>query len=349
MRVVVVGATGNVGTSLVRALAEEPLVESVVGLARRQPDWQAPKARWACADMTTDELVPHFQGADVVVHLAWLFQPTHDPATTWGVNVVGSERVFRAVRDAEVPALVYASSVGAYSPGPKDRAVDETWPTHGWPTGGYTREKAYVERLLDAFERRHPDVRVVRLRPGFIFKRTSASQQRRLFAGPLLPNRLVRRDRIPVVPDTPTLRFQALHAADAGEAYRLAVVRPVRGAFNVAADPVLDPARLAELLGARTVRVPRPALRAALAAAWWLHLVPASPYLFDAVVRLPIMDTARARSELGWSPRHSALDAMREFLEGLRGGAGMDTPPLAADAGGPGRVREIATGVGERP
>jgi UDP-glucose 4-epimerase len=349
MRVVVVGATGNVGTSLVRSLAEEPLVESVVGLARRQPAWQAPKARWATADMTTDDLVPHFQGADVVVHLAWLFQPTHDPATTWGVNVVGSERVFRAVHDAEVPALVYASSVGAYSPGPKDRAVDESWPTHGWPTGGYTREKAYVERLLDAFERRHPDVRVVRLRPGFIFKRTSASQQRRLFAGPLLPNQLVRRDWVPVVPDTPTLRFQALHAADAGEAYRLAAVRPVQGAFNVAADPVLDPPCLAELLGARTVRVPRPALRAALAAAWRLHLVPASPYLFDAVVRLPIMDTTRARAELGWSPRHSALDAMREFLEGLRAGAGMETPPLAADAGGPGRVREIASGVGERP
>jgi UDP-glucose 4-epimerase len=97
------------------------------------------------------------------------------------------------------------------------------------------------------------------------------------------------------------------------------------------------------------VRVPRPALRAALAAAWRLHLVPASPYLFDAVVRLPIMDTARARAELGWAPRHSALDAMREFLEGLRAGAGMETPPLAADAGGPGRVREIASGVGERP
>jgi UDP-glucose 4-epimerase len=349
MRVVVVGATGNVGTSLVRSLGEEPAVESVLGLARRQPTWQAPKTRWVTADMTTDDLVPHFQGADVVVHLAWLFQPTHDPATTWGANVVGSERVFRAVHDAEVPALVYASSVGAYSPGPKDRPVDETWPTHGWPTGGYTREKAYVERLLDAFERRHPDVRVVRLRPGFIFKRTSASQQRRLFAGPLLPNRLVRRDWIPVVPDTPTLRFQALHATDAAQAYRLAAVRAVRGAFNIAADPVLDPARLAELLGARTVRVPRPALRAALAAAWRLHLVPASPYLFDAVVRLPIMDTTRARTELGWSPRHSALDAVREFLDGLRAGAGMDTPPLAADAGGPGRVREIAPGVGERP
>jgi UDP-glucose 4-epimerase len=349
MRVVVVGATGNVGTSLVQSLGEEPAVESVVGLARRHPAWQAPKTRWATVDMVADDLVPHFRGADAVVHLAWLFQPTHDPATTWCVNVVGSERVFEAVRQAEVPALVYASSVGAYSPGPKDRPVDETWPTHGWPTGGYTREKAYVERLLDAFERRHPAVRVVRLRPGFIFKQGSASQQRRLFGGPLLPNRLVRRDWVPVVPDTPALRFQALHAADAGEAYRLAVVRPVHGAFNVAADPVLDARRLAELLDARTVRVPTPALRAALAAAWRLHLVPASPYLFDAVVRLPIMDTTRARTELGWTPRHSALDAMREFLEGLRKGAGMETPPLAADAGGPGRAREIASGVGERP
>jgi nucleoside-diphosphate-sugar epimerase len=152
MRVVVVGATGNVGTSLVQSLAEEPAVSSVLGLARRLPAWQAPKTEWATADMSRDDLVPRFRSADVVVHLAWLFQPTHDPVTTWRVNVVGSSRVFQAVRQAEVPALVYASSVGAYSPGPKDRPVDESWPTHGWPTGAYSREKAYVERLLDAFE-----------------------------------------------------------------------------------------------------------------------------------------------------------------------------------------------------
>ena len=82
-----------------------------------------------------------------------------------------------------MPALVYASSVGAYSPGPKDRAVDEGWPTHGWPGASYTREKAYLERVLDAFEARHPGVRVVRMRPGFIFKRESAHEQRRIFGG----------------------------------------------------------------------------------------------------------------------------------------------------------------------
>jgi UDP-glucose 4-epimerase len=127
------------------------------------------------------------------------------------------------------------------------------------------------------------------------------------------------------------------------------VIRPVRGAFNVAADPVIDPQRLAELLGARTVRLPTSALRAGLAAAWRLHLVPASPYLFDAVLRLPLMDTTRARTELGWWPQHSSLDAMREFLEGLQAGAGMDTPPLSPASGGPLRTREITTGVGQRP
>jgi UDP-glucose 4-epimerase len=349
VRVVVVGATGNVGTSLIQSLARAPEVTSVLGLARRLPRWQAEKTDWAAADVADDDLVPHLRGADVVVHLAWIFQPTHDPIATWRVNVLGSVRVFRAVAEAGVPALVCASSVGAYSPGSKDTAVDESWPTHGWPTAAYSREKAYVERVLDAFERENTERRVVRLRPGFIFKRESAAEQRRLFAGPFLPGRLVRPGLVPVVPDLPGLRLQVLHSADAGEAYRLAVTRPVRGAFNIAADPVLDPQHLAEIFGARVVRTPTPALRAALAAAWHLHVLPVAPQLFDTVLRLPLMDTSRARTELGWTPEHSSLDAIRAFLDGLRESAGMDTPPLAPKAGGRFREREIKTGVGEKP
>jgi UDP-glucose 4-epimerase len=349
VRIVITGATGNVGTSVIESLAEDADVTSVLGLARRLPTWQAPKTRWAQADVAQDDLLPHLRGADALVHLAWLFQPTHDPATTWRSNVEGSIRVFDAAAEAGVRTVVYASSVGAYSPGPKDRAVDESWPTHGWPSAGYTREKAYVERVLDTFELGHPDTRVVRLRPGFIFKRESAAEQRRLFAGPLLLQGLARPGLIPVVPDMPGLRFQALHSADAGQAYRLAVTRDVRGAFNLAAEPVIDAAQLAELLGARTVSVPTGPVRAALAAAWRLHLLPASPHLFDAVLRLPIMDTTRARTELGWSPRHTALEAIQALLDGLRSGADMDTPPLAHHAGGPGRLREFLTGVGQRP
>jgi nucleoside-diphosphate-sugar epimerase len=340
MRIVIVGATGNVGTSVLRALAADSAVTSVLGVARRTPDWEVGKGEWAAADIATDELTPLFHGADAVMHLAWAFQPTHDPAATWETNVLGSSRLFDAVAEAGVPALVYASSVGAYSPGPKDRAVDESWPTHGWPGTPYTREKAYVERMLDGFEARHPDCRVVRLRPGFIFKREAAQEQRRIFGGPLVPNADIR--RLPVVPDIPDLRFQVVSTPDAAEAYRLAVLREVRGAFNIAADPVIGTPELAELLDARPVRVPASVVRAALSAGWHLNLIPASPGLFDAVLRLPIMDTTRARTELGWEPRQSATEALEELLTGLREREDLPTPPLAARTGD--RLRELLTG-----
>ena len=343
MRIVITGATGNVGTSTVRALAADPAVTSLLCLARRTPDLRAPgspaKVEWARADITETDLVPLFRDADAVIHLAWAFQPTHDAAATWRTNVTGSTRVFTAVAEAGVPALVHASSVGAYSPGPKDRPVDETWPTDGWPGASYTREKAYLERVLDAFEARHPGCRVVRLRPGFIFKREAAQEQRRIFGGPLVPNLDAR--RLPVVPDVPGLRFQVLATEDAAEAYRLAALGPARGAFNIAAEPPIGTPELAELLDARPVRVPSALVRTAVAAGWHLNLVPASPGLFDAVLRLPIMDTARAHAELGWAPRRSAAEALQEFFTGLAAGEGMATPPLAARTGG--RVREFLT------
>jgi hypothetical protein len=81
----------------------------------------------------------------------------------------------------------------------------------------------------------------------------------------LLANKLVQSDLLPVIPDLPGLRFQALHSLDAAHAYRLAILRPVSGAFNIAADPVLDARTLGELFGARPVRLPAWPVRAAVA------------------------------------------------------------------------------------
>lgn len=268
-RIVVTGATGNVGTSLVSLLAQDSEVGSVVGLARRIPDWSPARTQWTAVDLASQgtDLAGTFEGADAVVHLAWAFQPTHDPATTWRTNVLGSMRVFEAVAAAKVPALVHASSVGAYSPGPKEHAVDESWPTHGWPDAAYCREKAYLERALDSFEHEHPGVRVVRMRPAFLFKRESASEQRRIFGGRFLPGSLARPELLPFLPDIPGLRVQALHTDDAARAYRLAVHSEVRGAFNLASEPPVDARMLAGMLGARPVRLPRTAARSAIAAA----------------------------------------------------------------------------------
>jgi UDP-glucose 4-epimerase len=348
MRIVVVGASGNVGTSVLDALAADPDVESVTGIARRRPKLEVPKTDWAVADVWSDELVPHFEGADAVVHLAWAIQPSRDQDALRHTNVDGSARVFDATVRAKVPVLVYASSVGAYSAGPKDRSVDESWPTEGIPTSFYARHKAAVERQLDEFEAAHEGIRVVRLRPALIFKREAASEIRRYFAGPLLPSRLVRGGLIPVIPDIPRLRFQAVHADDVAQAYRLAIKRDVRGAFNIAAEPVLDPKRLANLLGARRIKVPPGVLRTGADLTWRLRLQPTPPGWLDMALAVPIMDTARAWTELGWSPMVSATDALRELLDGIRSRRGLPTPPLDPGAGGPLRVRELATGVGGR-
>jgi UDP-glucose 4-epimerase len=348
MRVAVTGATGNVGTSLLTALAGDDAVDEIVGIARRRPGISFPRTRWVCADVTRDDLVGAFRGADAVVHLAWLIQPSHDRETTRAVNVEGSRRVFDAAAAAGVPALVYASSVGAYSPGPKDRRVDESWPTDGIPTSFYSRDKAQVESILDSFELANPDMRVVRLRPGLIFKGDAASGIRRLFAGPLLPTPLLRRRLIAVVPALERLRFQALHSLDVGEAYRLAVLRDVRGAFNVAAEPVLDPVELGRLLGARPVAVPERALRAAVTASWRLRLQPTPPGWLDLALGVPLMDTTRAREELRWSPAHTSGEALLELIDGMRRGNGLDTAPLAPGGAGPLRAREFLTGVGGR-
>jgi UDP-glucose 4-epimerase len=349
VRVVVVGASGNVGTSVLRALADEPGVDSILGLARRIPEAEFPKTEWRQADIAHTPLRPHLQGADAVIQLAWLIQPGRDKQRLHEVNVEGSARVFTAAAAAGVGTLVYASSVGAYAPGPKDCRVDESWPTTGIKTSFYSRHKAEVERLLDRFEDEHPATRVVRLRPGLIFKREAASGIRRLFAGPLLPNALVQPRLIPVVPAHPRLVFQAVHSHDVGQAYRLALMREeTRGAFNIAAEPVLDPQELGRVLGARPVRVPGALLRGGAAFSYRLRLQPSEPGWVDMGLGVPLMDVSRARSELGWSAQRSAAEALLDLIEGIHEGAGLETPPLEPGGAGPLRAREFASGVGAR-
>ncbi len=165
-----------------------------------------PQATFTVADTTTDDFRPIVRGADAVIHLSWLFQPTHRPEVTWKNNVLGAISVFEAAAAEKVPALIYSSSVAAYSPGSSTDRVTEDWPTHGWPGAAYPREKSYLERFLDTLELRAPEMRIVRMRPYFIFKRESATSQRRLFVGPLLPGNLLRSGLLPVMPLVEDLR-----------------------------------------------------------------------------------------------------------------------------------------------
>jgi nucleoside-diphosphate-sugar epimerase len=290
-------------------------------------------------------------GAEALVHLAWRFHPTRNRRETWRSNVVGGLRMFDAARRAGVSTIVYASSVGAYSPADPsapDARVDEQWPTHALPTAAYGTQKSYLERALDAFELANPQTRVVRLRSAFVFQRAAAPEQRRIFAGPFVPGALIAAGRLPLLPLPRGLRLQTVHADDLADAYVAALLTPVSGAFNVAAEPVVGADELAMVLDARVVEAPPRLMRAGMAAAFHARLLPAEPGLLELAQSLPVMATTRARVELGWSPRHSSVDALGEFVRGLHPAEGGPTPPLDAHAGGPLRIRELATGVGQR-
>ena len=150
------------------------------------------------------------------------------------------------------------------------------------------------------------------------------------------------------MPDVPGLRFQAVHSLDVGEAYRLSLLSDVGGAFNIAADPPIGTPELAALFRARPLPLSPRVLRAGAAFTYAMRLQPTEPGWVDMALTVPLIDTARARTELGWTPRHGSIDALRELLEGMRTGADYATPPLARSTGARLRIRRFLTSVGRR-
>jgi len=338
MRIAVIGATGNVGTAVLSRLqraADGGEGLSITGIARTLPDTgRFPYAGvdWQALDIGTDEgrdaLTAALSGVDAVVHLAWAIQPNRDERAMYRTNVTGTANALRAAGVAGVRQFVCASSVGAYSPSDKTVRRGESWPTGGIRSSHYSRHKADQERLLDAFERDYPGIAVARLRPGLIFQGQAGSEIGRYFLGPFVPKILLGGLPLPLLPIPASFIFQAVHAEDVADAFWRVVAQHASGAFNIAAEPELTPARIADLLGARRViGLPVRVLRLLVGASWALGVQRTDPGWIDLASGSPVMDTTRARTELGWEPNRSSRDALAEVLAGLRRGAGRGGSP----------------------
>ncbi|MDR6504946.1 NAD-dependent epimerase/dehydratase family protein [Arthrobacter oryzae] len=340
MRIAIVGASGNAGAALLRRLQQQrerhPDSLELVGISRRLPDRSAAPyggVEWHALDITDDDGGPlraALAGVDAVVHLAWILQPNHDLAALHRTNVTGTANVLRAAREAGVGQVVCASSVGAYSSSAKEPRRTEEWPATGIPASHYSRHKAEQEDLLDRFEAENPAIAVARLRPALIFQSSAGSEIGRYFLGRLIPRLLPGQIRLPLLPIPAELVFQAVHADDAADAYWRILDRRAAGPFNVAAEPVVTPMELARLIHARRwLPIPLRFLRAAVDLSWRLRLQPTDAGWIAMAEGAPIMDTGRAREVLGWEPRVSSLDAIRQVLEGLGSGRGnTGSPPL---------------------
>ncbi len=341
MRIVITGASGNVGSALLRRLAEDG-THDLVGVVRRRPDDVAPFAgvQWATLDLSREEdaaaLTVVCADADAVVHLAWGFQPTHREDYLAEVGVGGTRRVIEAVTAARVPHLVHMSSVGAYSPRRDDSPVDESWPTQGVPTSMYSRHKAAAERLLDRLEAEDTGTVVSRIRPGIVGQRRAGSALLRYGVPALFPAALL--DHVPVVPLDRGLAIPMVHADDVADAVARVLESRLPGALNVAADPAITADDIAAALDARLVHVPAAAVRAAVSLSWHARLQQLDAGWVDLAYAVPLMDTSRAESELGWSPAKDAVSVLAETLSGMRQAAADRSPVL--------RPRSVVGGLG---
>lgn len=333
MRVVVTGASGNVGTALLRVLRADGC--EIVGIARRAPDPACEPysaARWVSCDIgaagSVETLRAACAGADALVHLAWAIHPRRGDPPMRRTNETGTENVLRAAAETAVPHFVAASSCAAYTPADRWRRVSEEWQRSGVPGSAYSASKARLERRLDRFEASNPEIRTARIRPCGIAQAESAAELADWILPPWLPRWLLGRRLLPV-PLWRDFRLQLVHSSDVAAAIGRIVRHRAAGAFNLAAEPTLHADALATTFGGFRLPTPRAALHAAAWPGWWTGLQPLHPGWLALADRACLLDSSKARGELGWSPRFGAHEVCAELVSAMRAGRIGHSSPLA--------------------
>jgi nucleoside-diphosphate-sugar epimerase len=324
LTVAVTGPTGTFGSGLVPLLEADDRIGRVIGIARRPFDpaergWT--KMEYRRGDVRDPAALREaFTGADVVVHLAFMITGNAPRATTRAINVDGTLNVFRAAADTGARRFVYASSVAAYGwHADNPDLIPESWPVRPASRLFYAQEKAELEELLDGEAQNSPGLALYLLRPPVVLG-PNAVGAKDVLPGPLAPlgRRLFGRPRklpVPVPVVVPELPMQFIHEEDVGRALLLCVVGAgPPGAYNIAGDGVLTAADVAREFGALPLAIPAaPAQWAARAASRLPFLPPAGEWV-ESVTRPSIMDTSRAKRDLGWQPRYTGLEALRDTL-----------------------------------
>jgi UDP-glucose 4-epimerase len=306
MKVAVTGSAGYLGQLVLRALDDDPAVESLLGLDVRPSELTSPKLTHRFADVRTADFRRHFEGCDVVYHLAFIVQPPKGMSmdTIEEINVDGSRRVFDGAVAAGVPKIVCASSTAAYGAHPDNpTGLTEDFPLRPNPDWYYSRTKGLVERMLDTLQRAHPDLVIVRFRPCIFIGPTTDNTLGKMFAAPLMflvrPNDLV----------------DLCWDADVVEAFRLGLHHDRSDTFNLTGADPRPIKEYAALLGKHVVPVPEGLFLALVRAGNALGLVPQADLDWArAMVGGAInASSARAREQLGWRPRYAAAGTALAF------------------------------------
>ncbi len=327
LTVAVTGPTGEIGRPLMALLERTAEVGRVVGMARRPFDPSAEgwsKVEYRRGDVTNaGDVAALVDGADAVVHLAFIIMASGDSRA---INLEGSRTVFQAAVDAGVPRLVYASSVAAYGfHADQPARLTEDLPPRGTEAHPYSAQKAEVEGLLtEVISGGATEAWIFRpcivagpeaplLVDGIPFVRWGAMLPGAVRA---LAGRVP--GLAPVLPD-PGVPFQLVHHDDVAAALVAAILgRGEPGVYNLAGDGEVTVTELAHALGYHAVPVPAIAVDATAQVVARLPLLPPEASWIEAFRTPVLMDTTKARRNLGWAPEHDAHATLRAVVGGVR-------------------------------
>lgn len=292
MRIAITGGSGQLGTLVLRRLADDRAVKEVVAVDLRPPLIVSGKIRCVTADIR-DKALP-LAGCDALIHLAFLVAKRGQRALQDDVNVNGSRNVFAQAVQQGVKRLLYASSVAAYGvvPGLPVPVVEDT-PRTRQPGFWYACAKFDVEAFLDTLPQ---DVSVARIRPAILIGRRMDHQLGAAMRRGWFPDG----GSMPVVWDE-----------DVADAFMLALRSGARGAFNVAAGEPLPARELAKAAGLRHLKLPTAPFKALEKLVSGLGLLPPVDPGWLARANFPLVySSEKARRELGWKPRFGTSRAV---------------------------------------
>lgn len=286
--------------------ADDKLKYHVIGVDAEPPDPEIKDLDFIQADIRNPLLVDLLreEEVDAVCHMVFM-DSTRPSETAFDVNVIGTMKVLGACAEAGVRKVVLKSSTAVYGAHPENSAyLSEQHPLRGSRAYGFTRDMMEIEAFCNGFRRQVPDMVLTTLRFPSIVGPTVDSPMTRFLREPWTPV-LLGFDPL----------MQVVHERDVVEALVYAMLNDVSGVFNIAAEGILPLSRLMGLAG----KLPVPIVH--LFAYWGAQVLGSSglrvaryvPMELD-YIRYPwVGDLTKMREELGFTPRYTAEEVLREF------------------------------------
>jgi UDP-glucose 4-epimerase len=309
-RVLITGADGFLGRSLVTAMAQSGRFAAIVASDVRQ----VPVARrldgveYVALDVRDARLgeILAAHHIDTVVHLASIVTPSKESNREfeYSVDVLGTRNVLEACVARGVQQLVVSSSGAAYG----YHADNPAWLTEkdalrGNEAFAYAHHKRLVEEMLAEYRISAPALRQTVLRIGTILGEAVDNQITALFERPRLI--AVRGS------DSP---FVFIWNTDVTGAILHALRTRRAGCFNLAGDGALPISAIARRLGKPLMALPAGLLTAALWLGSRLGISRYGPEQLDFLRYRPVLLNAALKTELGYVPGKTSSEALDAFI-----------------------------------